>query len=162
MKYDCQDIRFFILATMDAERYALDDQVLIAMGAMKTRTLGLDGKHQLKHLFMCVLIYSQRDRSLKPALFERLCDLTHLRSIELSGHAHQYYDPRLLGQVKSLEDLRVLLPDSNFADAMVGIIKALDSRRCGGLIGLGIICSVSGGMCQVEQLGLTSLSRVPP
>ena len=85
----------------------------------------------------------QRDRSLKPDLVERICDLTHLRSLEISGHSHRYYDPKLLGRLPALEDLRVMMPDSNFRDALVGILKALDGRPRRGLQGLAIVCRVS-------------------
>jgi hypothetical protein len=84
----------------------------------------------------------QRDKSLTPALVERMSELPGLRSLEISGHSYRYYDAKLLGSMPHLEDLRVMMPDSAFRDVLVDVVKRLDARRTGGLRGLGIICRV--------------------
>ena len=86
---------------------------------------------------------AQRDKSLQPTLVERISVLPQLSSLEISGHSYRYYDPRLLGQLESLEDLRIMMPDSTLRDALVDIVQTLDSRPSGGLKGLGIVCRVS-------------------
>lgn len=84
----------------------------------------------------------QRDKSLKPQLVERISTLTHLRTLEISGHSERYYDPNLLGRLPDLEDLRIMMPDANFAEALVGILQTLDAKPMGGLRGLAIVCRV--------------------
>lgn len=73
---------------------------------------------------------------------ERICDLSHLRSLELSGHSYRYYDPALLGDMHALEELRIMMPDPNLKSKLIGAIKALGERKGGGLTSLGIICQV--------------------
>jgi hypothetical protein len=65
--------------------------------------------------------------------------LPHLRSFEVSGHSYRYYDPKMLGDMPALEDLRVMMPDSLFKDALLSVIRRLAARQGGGLRGLGII-----------------------
>lgn len=73
---------------------------------------------------------------------ERICDLSKLRSLELSGHSYRYYDPALLGDMHALEELRIMMPDPNLKSKLVSAVKALGERRGGGLTSLGIICQV--------------------
>ena len=84
----------------------------------------------------------QRDRSLNGLLVERITELQHLRTLEISGHSRRYYDPRLLGKVPRLEELRILMPDSTFRDALVDLIKAFDARPQGGLTGFAVVAKV--------------------
>jgi len=43
-----------------------------------------------------------------------------------------------------------MMPDSSFRDAILGIVKALDSRPAGGLKGLAIVCRVIRFPCSDE------------
>jgi hypothetical protein len=65
-----------------------------------------------------------------------------LRSLEISGHSYRYYDPKSIGRSPNLEELRVMMPDTNFKNCLLGIVKELDERDQGGLKDLGIICRV--------------------
>jgi hypothetical protein len=89
------------------------------------------------------LTTSQRDRSLNPILLTHITRLPNLKTLEISGHSQRYYDPALIGTMPALEDLRVMMPDSTFSEAIVGIVKALNDRPIGGLRGLAIIAKVS-------------------
>lgn len=124
------DVRFFPLSTRDTERYELDEQIQHSM----------EGMSNLQHLVWT------RDKSLNPTLVERIASLQHLRSLELSGHSYRYYNPKLLGHLPALDDLRVMMPDSNFKTALVDIIQELDRRPVGGLRGLALVCRVSPGL----------------
>jgi hypothetical protein len=62
--------------------------------------------------------------------------------LEISGHSYRYYDPKSIGGSPNLEELRVMMPDTNFKNCLLGIVKELDERDQGGLQGLGIICRV--------------------
>jgi hypothetical protein len=91
----------------------------------------------------------QRDRSLNPELFQVIANLPKLRILELSGHSHRYYNASLLGGMQALEDLRIMMPDSELRDSLVKVVKSLGERKQGGLRGLALICLVgrppSGG-----------------
>jgi len=52
-----------------------------------------------------------------------------------------------------------MMPDSNLRDALLGVVKSLDSRSGGGLRGLAIVCRVSRNSCP-EAL-LTPLKSSP-
>ena len=65
--------------------------------------------------------------------------LPKLQSFEVSGHSYRYYDPKMLGDMPALQDLRVMMPDALLKDALLPVIRKLDSRPGGGLRGLGII-----------------------
>lgn len=117
------DVRFYPLATTGEERYELDEHVQKALAAMEN----------LEHLTWT------RDKSLTPKLVETIVDLDHLRSLEVSGHSRRYYEPRSLGGLPKLEDLRVMMPDPHFRDGLLPLVKDLEARTMGGLRGLGII-----------------------
>ncbi|KAK6906564.1 hypothetical protein L486_07821 [Kwoniella mangroviensis CBS 10435] len=121
------DVRFFPLAARGEERSEMDDQVQKAMGEMDN---------------LESLVWT-RDRSINPSLFERIADLSHLRSLEISGHSYRYYDPTLLGTMPALEDLRIMMPDPNLKSKLVDVVRSLAARPIGGLRGLGIICQSS-------------------
>lgn len=89
------------------------------------------------------LLTSQRDKSLHPALVEEISRLTHLRTLEISGHAYRYYDPKLLASLPKLSDVRFMMPDTTVRDSLLHIAKELDARPGGGLRGLSLICRVS-------------------
>lgn len=72
-----------------------------------------------------------------------ISQLPHLASLELSGHSYRYYDPRLLGKMPALQDLRIMMPDALCKDTLLPVIRELDKRPGGGLRGLGIIHRVS-------------------
>jgi hypothetical protein len=76
-------------------------------------------------------------------LVEILSDHPKLRSLEISGHSYRYYDPQSLGRSSTLEELRVMMPDTNLKDGLIGVLKELAKRPQGGLRSLGIICRVS-------------------
>ncbi|WWC92354.1 uncharacterized protein L201_007311 [Kwoniella dendrophila CBS 6074] len=121
------DVRFFPLAARGEERSVLDDQVQKAITEMSN---------------LESLVWT-RDRSLNPGIVEQIADLSHLRSLEISGHSYRYYDPALLGIMPSLEDLRIMMPDPNLKSKLVEVNKSLSERPNGGLRGLGIICQSS-------------------
>ncbi|WRT70742.1 uncharacterized protein IL334_007741 [Kwoniella shivajii] len=121
------DVRFFPLAARGEERSELVDHVQTAIGEMAN---------------LESLVWT-RDRSLNPSLLERIADLSHIRSLELSGHSYRYYDPALIGTMPALDDLRIMMPDPNLKSKLVDVIKSLSERKIGGLKGLGIICQSS-------------------
>ncbi|WWD20751.1 hypothetical protein CI109_105227 [Kwoniella shandongensis] len=121
------DVRFFPLAARGNERSELDDQV----------------QQAISHMYNLRSLVWTRDRSINPSLLEKVSDLDHLRSLEITGHSYRYYDPALLGCMPALEDLRIMMPDPNLKSKLVDAVKELDKRRCGGLRGLGIICQSS-------------------
>jgi hypothetical protein len=84
----------------------------------------------------------QRDRSLNAELVNHITSLRQLRSLELSGHARFYFDPRIIGRMESLQDLRFMMPDQTIKDSLLIIVEALSQRKRGGLRGLGLICRV--------------------
>lgn len=75
-------------------------------------------------------------------MVEAISFLPKLRTLEISGHSERYFDPTLLGRLPALEDLRVMMPDQKFVNALPGIVKSLAETNRGGLKGLGIICRV--------------------
>lgn len=83
-----------------------------------------------------------RDKSLTPALVERISQLKHLRTLEISGHAERYYDPGLIGGMESLEELRIMMPDALWRDKLPGVARRLGERESGGLRGLALVCRV--------------------
>jgi hypothetical protein len=93
----------------------------------------------------------QRDRSLNAELVTHITSLRHLRSLELSGHARFYFDPRMIGRMESLQDLRFMMPDQTIKDSLLTIVEALSQRKRGGLRGLGLICRVG---CAVSHIRL--------
>jgi hypothetical protein len=125
----------------------LDDQVRKALEQMHN----LESLVWTVRLFLFLVSFipkglylrSQRDKSLTPELVETIADHPKLRSLEISGHSYRYYDPASLGRSTSLEELRVMMPDTNLRDRLVGIIKELHKREKGGLKSLGVICRVS-------------------
>lgn len=70
---------------------------------------------------------------------QRVAHLPRLRSLEISGHSYRYYDPRIIGTMACLEDLRIMMPDALLKEMLLPIIRQLDKRPGGGLRGLGII-----------------------
>ena len=70
---------------------------------------------------------------------QAVCGLTNLRSLEISGHSYRYYDPKVLGTMPALQDLRIMMPDSSLKDAILPVLRELDKRAQGGLRGLAII-----------------------
>lgn len=72
-----------------------------------------------------------------------MVSLKRLRTLEISGHSHRYYTPTLLGKSSSLDDLRVMMPDSDFGASLVKVVRDLDARTVGGLRGLAIVARVS-------------------
>nr|XP_018259775.1 uncharacterized protein I303_07845 [Kwoniella dejecticola CBS 10117]OBR81933.1 hypothetical protein I303_07845 [Kwoniella dejecticola CBS 10117] len=121
------DVRFFPLAARGEERSDLDGHVQKAIEEMEN---------------LESLVWT-RDRSLNPTLVERIADLSHLRSLEISGHSYRYYDPSLIGTMPALEDLRIMMPDPNLKSKLIDAVNALSDRPVGGLRGLGIICQAS-------------------
>ncbi|RXK41989.1 hypothetical protein M231_00710 [Tremella mesenterica] len=121
------DVRFFPLGLRNEQRHDLDEKVRMALSRMIN----------LEYLTWT------RDKSLNPELLQTIVTLPQLRSLEISGHSWRYYDPSLIGSMSKLEDLRIMMPDSNFRDSLHEIIKSLSERPGGGLKGLGIIHRMS-------------------
>ncbi|KAK8850569.1 hypothetical protein IAR55_004487 [Kwoniella newhampshirensis] len=121
------DVRFFPLAARGSERSELDDQV----------------QQAISHMCNLQSLVWTRDRSINPALLEKISDLDHLRSLEITGHSYRYYDAALFGCMPALEDLRIMMPDPNLKSKLVGVVSALGQRKRGGLKSLGIICQTS-------------------
>jgi hypothetical protein len=157
---DGTDVRFFPVGAQGSERIDLDDQVRKALEQM----------HNLESLVWTVSLVlvpcslrkagliGQRDRSLTPELVEVIADHPKLRSLEISGHSYRQFIPTSLGRSTSLEELRVMMPDTNLRDRLVGIIKDLSQREQGGLRSLGLICRVRPRL-QLAYLILTCRAR---
>jgi hypothetical protein len=84
----------------------------------------------------------KRDRALTPELVEVISIHPRLKSLEISGHSNRYYDPKLIGRSPNLEELRVMMPDPNLKDSLLGVLRDLSERSQGGLKSLGLICRV--------------------
>ncbi|WWC72622.1 uncharacterized protein I206_106585 [Kwoniella pini CBS 10737] len=142
------DVRFFPLAARGEERSELDDHVQKAVEEMDN---------------LESLVWT-RDRSINPSLLETIAGLSHLRSLEISGHSYRYYDPSLIGTMPALEDLRIMMPDPNLKSKLVEVVKALSNRPIGGLKGLGIICQASSliddAILKTIASNLTKLKRL--
>lgn len=61
-----------------------------------------------------------------------------------------HFDPAMIGRMRSLRELRVMMPDQQFRMALLEIAAALDQRPIGGLGGLGIICKVASQLISVS------------
>jgi hypothetical protein len=134
------DVRFFPQSTQGNQRAELDDQVRKAMEQM-------DNLESLVWTVSPLLLIleganEQRDRALTPELVEVISTHPRLKSLEISGHSNRYYDPKLIGRSPNLEELRVMMPDPNLKDSLLGVFQALDAREQGGMRSLGLICRV--------------------
>ncbi|KAL7422920.1 hypothetical protein Q5752_002217 [Cryptotrichosporon argae] len=106
------DIRFFPLDLAGEARYDLEMAMQCALSQM----------HNLERVVWT------RDRSLTAALFETLVALPRVRALELSGHSARHFDPLLLGGMPALAELRIMMPDAAFRDALVSIVARLAAR----------------------------------
>jgi len=141
------DVRFFPQSTQGNQRAELDDQVRKAMEQM-------DNLESLVWTVRSLILFlgganEQRDRALTPELVEVISTHPKLRSLEISGHSNRYYDPKLIGRSPNLEELRVMMPDPNFKDSLLGVLRDLSERSQGGLKSLGLICRVR--LCRFES-----------
>ncbi|WVN89614.1 uncharacterized protein L203_104842 [Cryptococcus depauperatus CBS 7841] len=85
-------IRFFPLATRSEERSKLDNHAQLAMSRMKN---------------LESLVWA-RDKLLNPDLLRSISQLPQISSLVLSGHAHHYYNPCLIGGMNFLKLLDVV------------------------------------------------------
>jgi hypothetical protein len=72
-------------------------------------------------------------------MFRAILTLKHLRAVEIAGGSRWRYRPKLLAQLESLEELRVIMPDIEFCDALASNLETWAEREQGGLRALSII-----------------------
>lgn len=137
------DVRFFPLSAQGNQRTDLDDQVRKAMQQMDNLESLVWTVSPTLTSYSIERANEQRDKSLTPELVEVIFTHPGLKSLEISGHSNRYYDPKLIGRSPNLEELRVMMPDPNLKDSLLGVLRDLSERSQGGLKSLGLICRVS-------------------
>jgi hypothetical protein len=135
------DVRFFPQSTQGNQRAELDDQVRKAMEQMDNLESLVWTVSPPTHI-ISEGANEKRDRALTPELVEVISTHPRLKSLEISGHSNRYYDPKLIGRSPNLEELRVMMPDPNLKDSLLGVLRDLSERSQGGLKSLGLICRV--------------------
>jgi len=136
------DVRFFPLSAQGNQRTDLDDQVRKAMQQMDNLETLVWTVSPILAFYSTERSNEQRDKSLTPELVEVISTHPRLKSLEISGHSNRYYNPKLIGRSPNLEELRVMMPDPNLKDSLLGVLKDLSERSQGGLKSLGLICRV--------------------
>jgi len=137
------DVRFFPLSAQGNQRTDLDDQVRKALEQMDNLESLVWTVSPILTSYSTERANEQRDKSLTPELVEVISTHPQLKSLEISGHSNRYYDPKLIGRSPNLEELRVMMPDPNLKDSLLGVLRDLSERSQGGLKSLGLICRVS-------------------
>ncbi|KAK4688478.1 hypothetical protein P7C73_g1620, partial [Tremellales sp. Uapishka_1] len=139
------EVRFFPFGTSEQKQQELEKNIQTAFKHMQN----------LEHLVWTVrgfvakiadpvlTRYIQRDKSLTDSIVELISALPKLHHLEISGRSDRHFDPYLLAQMKTLKDLRIMMPDHTFRDALSSITSELSRRPQGGLRGLALVSQKS-------------------